>query len=375
MKIGIITLPLHYNYGGILQAYALQTVLQRMGHDVEVIDKDFSAHLPWYKMPVSYFKRAVKKYLFHKNCCVFLEKKINYERSIFCRKTSLFIKKNINIRTIKTLKEISSKDYDAIIVGSDQIWRMYYFKMFFGSKCTDAFLMFTKNWNIKRLSYAASFGTDTIELSQEEIDECKSLVQSFNGISVREKCGVKICRDCFDVNAKWVLDPTMLLSNLDYLGLLKESDVIEKTHNLVTYILDPTIEKDNIVELIAQDRKLHMVKTNSEVDNNSAKLEDRVQLSVEIWLKYISEADFVVTDSFHACVFSMLFHKPFVIIGNKKRGMSRFESLLEMFRLRDRLIYSFEGYRDVSEIDFLSVDAILAEKRKESMKFLSNSLN
>ena len=106
MKIGILTLPLHYNYGGILQAYALQTVLQRMGHEVEVIDKDFSAHLPWYKKPISYFKRIVKKYLFHKNCYVFLEQKTNYERSLFCKNTSVFVHKYVNTRKIKTLKEI-----------------------------------------------------------------------------------------------------------------------------------------------------------------------------------------------------------------------------------------------------------------------------
>jgi hypothetical protein len=106
MKIGILTLPLHYNYGGILQAYALQTVLQRIGHEVEVIDKDFSAHLPWYKKPISYFKRIVKKYLFHKNCCVFLEQKTNYERSLFCKNTSVFVHKYVNTRKIKTLKEI-----------------------------------------------------------------------------------------------------------------------------------------------------------------------------------------------------------------------------------------------------------------------------
>ena len=375
MKIGILTLPLHYNYGGILQAYALQTVLQRMGNEVEVIDKDFTAYLPWYKKPTSYIKRVVKKYLFHENCCVLLEKKTNYERSVFCRNTSLFIKKNINIRRIKKIKEIHSKDYDAIIVGSDQIWRMYYFKMFFGRKCLDAFLMFTKNWDIKRISYAASFGTDSIELTLKEINQCKLLIRSFNGISVREKSGVKICRDCFDVNATCVLDPTMLLSKVDYLGLLKEFDVIEENNNLVTYILDPTIEKNNIVELIAYDRKLDIVKTNSEVDNKSAKLEDRVQLSVEVWLKNMFEAKFIVTDSFHACVFSILFHKPFVVLGNKIRGMSRLESLLEMFGLRDRLIYSVEEYEKVSEIDILSIDAVLEEKRNESINFLSKSLN
>ena len=98
------------------------------------------------------------------------------------------------------------------------------------------------------------------------------------------------------------------------------------------------------------------------------------QPPLEDWLKAFDEAEYVINDSFHACVFSILFHKQFTVIGNKTRGMSRFQSLLKMFGLEDRLITDPKEYRELSDIDYNRVDQILSEKREESLSFLRKAL-
>ena len=147
MKIGILTLPLHTNYGGILQAYALQTVLERMGHNVVVFDTDKRLSLP--KSPLTYVKRLVMK-LFRKNSIpIFYEKKRNRTYPIISKHTQCFIDKYVHRYIAKHLEDIKENDVDAIIVGSDQIWRPIYFRSPDWAKTEDAFLAFTKGWDIK----------------------------------------------------------------------------------------------------------------------------------------------------------------------------------------------------------------------------------
>lgn len=108
--------------------------------------------------------------------------------------------------------------------------------------------------------------------------------------------------------------------------------------------------------------------------DDSRPLQGRIKPSVEKWLKGFYDAKFVITDSFHACVFSIIFHKQFVVVGNKKRGMSRFESLLEMFGLKDRLVNIGDDISSLSKIDYAVVDKIYDALKKESKSFLFNAL-
>ena len=148
MKIGILTLPLHTNYGGILQAYALQTVLERMGHNVEIIDKSRYHFLPFYKKPFIYAYRILLKVFFRKNIKIQLE---NYYNECIDRDkitqtyTRPFIDKNIHQKHIEKFSEIKQNDFDAIVVGSDQIWRTIYTNFFFQST-TAAYLDFAQKW-------------------------------------------------------------------------------------------------------------------------------------------------------------------------------------------------------------------------------------
>lgn len=362
MKIGILTLPLHTNYGGILQAYALQTVLERMGHEVVVIDK------PNVKPAPSLFtlgKRIIKRLLGYR-VGVFSERKHNRTYPIVSQHTQPFIDKYIHRKVVHSPEELQESDFDAIVVGSDQIWRPKYY-----GKIENAYLAFAKGWNIKRVAYAASFGTDEWEYTPEQTKRCGELLKKFDALSVREASGVGLCREHFGVEALHVLDPTMLLDKEDYIRLIEAAGTPKSKGTLLNYILDETSEKRALIEWIAKEKGLVPFRVNSRVEDRTAPLEERIQPPVEEWLRGFYDAEFVVTDSFHACVFSILFGKPFVVVGNKERGMARFDSLLKMFGLEDRLVSNIDDYNHVGEMKY---DAgRLQEKREWSRKFLSES--
>lgn len=376
MRIGILTLPLHTNYGGILQAYALQTVLERMGHEVVVFDTPNQLSLPpLWKMPLSYAKRAVLKAEGKMNR-IFIEQYYNKTRPVIAQNIQPFIDKYIHRKVIKKFSDLQSCDYDAIIVGSDQVWRAIYFPMWNNSPLSNAYLEFAKGWKIKRISYAASFGTDDWEYTDEQTQKCKKLLQLFDVVSVREVNGVNLCKKYFNVDAVHVLDPTMLLNREDYSLFFQKANTPKSDGTLLNYILDETVNTQKLIKSVAEQKKLKSFSVNNPFENDETKpLNERIKPSVETWLRGFYDAEFVVTDSFHACVFSILFGKPFYVIGNENRGLSRFISLLKMFHLESCLI------TDVNKIEFQELDyhwdevnAILSKRRNECLVLLENSL-
>ena len=363
MKIGILTLPLHTNYGGILQAYALQTVLERMGHEVCLIEKKRKPlRLPMWKAPLVYGKRVLKNLAGHPYP-IFYEQKVNREEPITRQNTDLFIKRYIKRRIVNDFSELKESDFDAIVVGSDQIWRPKYFN----GNIEDAYLKFAEGWNIKRIAYAASFGTDEWEYTAAQTKECARLLKQFDAVSVREASGVDLCRKHFGVEARHVLDPTMLLSAEDYIRLFETAGTPKSPGTLLCYILDETPEKTAWINQIAKERNLVPFRINSKVEDRTAPIAERIQPPVEQWLRGFHDAEFVVTDSFHACVFSILFHKPFIVMGNKGRGLSRFTSLLSLFGLENRLISTVAETGSLeTAIQWNSIDTILNTLRQKS---------
>ena len=372
MKIGILTLPLHINYGGILQAYALQTVLEKMGHEVQVLNLPQKKRIP--RNPFLYFKRIVKKIILGSEVPILYEKDYNHEIVSIASQIYPFIEKYIKQRIIKSLDAVQEGDYEAIVVGSDQIWRMFYFRGLWNIKEGEkAFLSFTKGWNIKRISYAASFGIDKFESKFVSLDKCKDAINLFDSVSVRELSGVKICKDEFGIDAKLVLDPTMLLSESDYNCII--GDTKKKGYKYIfSYILDMDIDKKNILGKFSENLKLPIVYGNVQIYDTSLPLEERIQPSIESWLLGIKNAEVVLTDSFHATVFSILFKKKFFVINNATRGTSRIEGILNTFNLESRLIKTVDK-SILSELDYSKVDIVLNKQRINSMKFLKNGLS
>ena len=259
-----------------------------------------------------------------------------------------------------------------LIVGSDQIWRPKYFY----SRIEDAYLDFAKEWKIKRITYAASFGTEEWEYTEEQTNNCATLLKKFNAVSVRESSAVKLCYDNFGVKAEHVLDPTMLLSKEDYIKLFKDYNAAQSDGNLFCYILDDGEEKKSIIDCVAKEKGLKAFYVNSRYEDLDASLEERIQQPVEKWLRAFYDAEFIITDSFHACVFSIIFNKPFIVYGNKERGLARFNSLLSIFGLEERIVSTKEeATKAISKpINWEKVNESHRQWKEKSMSFLNNNL-
>lgn len=363
MRIGILTHTPRLNYGGIIQAYALQKVLNDMGHQVFVFDKPYYRKLPSYKKPFVYAKRIFVRLLFNKKEIIFKEKIFNKDYPIIAKELQSFINKNINRTIINNLSQLNASDFDLIIVGSDQIWRPDYFKTMWSRDVSDAFLRFAEKWNVKRISYAASFGVDFWMFSEKETEKCKKYAQLFDGISVREKSGVELCRKYLSVKSTHVLDPTMLLDKNDYIEIIHQKNGTKDfSGNLLVYLLDNSLDKEEFVTNYALKHSLTPFFINTK--------DNQYKVPIETWLNSFVNAKFVITDSFHACVFSIIFNKPFVILKNKERGNERIASLIADFHIkyeeRDNILFPF--------LDYDQINLILKRKREESILYLKQFL-
>ncbi len=383
MKIAILTLPLHTNYGGILQCYALQTVLEGMGHQVTVLNRRWpgpNARLVARRF-ASIAKCIVKKYLLgHKDIVLMnpwaddynIHKPSEAEEK---RRTEIrrFIKKYIHLtkplRSSDELREyVETNEVDCIVVGSDQVWREIY-----GPCIEDYFLGFLPEGDKRvKVTYAASFGTADFPISEDHLKNCIPLAKRFSSISVREQSGVEVMKDIFGLDAKLHLDPTLLLSAEQYKFPVKN---VEKGC-LVSYILDETEDKIAISQEVS--KELHLKNKKLRLDATSQ--EDVVLPSIEEWLSSFANAEFVVTDSFHGCVFSIINHKPFIAIANKDRGLERFTSLLGTFGLTDRLVFDFNKFKQkenqlLQPINYKQIDCSKQELILESKSFLDDAIH
>lgn len=382
MKIGILTQPLHNNYGGLLQNYALQQVLKSMGHEVETVD--------W--MPAS--AGDIKTWLWRKKETLLSlvlkdREKPSYsltdkEKEIISRNTHRFIERYISVCPFMAKKEEEFRSideahkYQAYVVGSDQVWRPSYN----GGMLTAMFLSFVKRDAVRRIAYAASFGTSEWEFTPQMTEECARLAKQFDLITVREKSGVMLCREYLGVEAANVLDPTMLLNSEDYEKVVVNENEPKSSGTLFNYILDPSEEKKSLIERLADNQGLQAftIMPKCQAENRTKwdvkhRIEDCVFPSVTSWLRGFMDAEMVVVDSFHGAVFSIIFNKPFWVIANAERGNARFESLLGLFGLEDRMISLGEEVDWKKEIDWKRVNEIRQKEKERSLGLLQEVLN
>jgi polysaccharide pyruvyl transferase WcaK-like protein len=244
-------------------------------------------------------------------------------------------------------------------------------------------LEFTKGMGIKRISYAASFGKDDLsEYGDKLIKKSAALAKKFDAISVREDSGVDICNEYWGVKAQQHVDPTLLLEKNDYLKLIHEDiNILKKSDGQIsTYVLDSDKNKDEIIDKVCSHLKLKSFDimppkpmTKKELRSNPNKY---ALPHVTQWLKSFKDADFVITDSFHGTVFSIIFNKPFIAIGNKERGLTRFSSLLRLFKLEDRLVSNSNGALSIvnSPINWREVNDVKFREKKRGIKYLIDNL-
>ena len=377
MKIGILTQPLNCNYGGLLQCYALQTVLQRMGHQTLVLQREFNRKYTIKGAIIYYIKHILKILLGRRSSWHYaVDQK---RRDYIAKNTYEFIEKHINPRSehcysTEDLSDITIKNrLDVVIVGSDQVWRPYY------SPCQPNYFLdfLPKESKIKRISYAASFGGDVWTFTPEMTEVCGSLLKQFDAVSVRELSAIKLCKEHFGVDAVQTLDPTLLLEKEDYTKLITSK---KERGDLFCYILDRSEEKRKIIDLIADKTSYipfeSMPKLADDIYNLYEDIEKCVYPSVDDWISAFMEAKMILTDSFHGTVFSIIFNKPFWVFVNEGRGKARFESILSLFNLQHRMITSdsINNVNLMESIDWTVVNSRMKNFQEDSRLFIINAL-
>ena len=272
-------------------------------------------------------------------------KKVLKEQISNSRKFDDFRKKYIKhsevfYNSYKQLKE-NPPEADVYIVGSDQVWNFSIFstKKEYVYKSVHCYMLDFGDDSIKRMSYAASWSVKS--LSQDLIDEIRPLLQKFSYVSVREKLGIELCKQCGYNNAEFVCDPTFLLNAETYRELYINEEISYVSNKyILLYMLNNEYDFDiQKVYDFAKEKELDIVY----VTGNGNKKESREQFYATIpeWLYLIDHAEYVVTNSFHCSVFSSIFSKKFGVIRLKGKHMgmnSRFDSLFEFLGINTRYI-------------------------------------
>ncbi|NLI85925.1 MAG: polysaccharide pyruvyl transferase family protein [Propionibacterium sp.] len=267
-------------------------------------------------------------------------------------------------------------DYDAYVVGSDQVWRPH---SALGSRMLE---FVPDDSHGVRLAYGVSFGTDCLSVANETLLRShQRAVERFNYLSVREDSAVGMCRQLWNVDAVHVVDPVMLYEAADYTALF-ETDAPKvgiQSGGLLSYVLDPTARKTVLVQSLSEQMKKGLRSILPEDPCSVGEyFEDPTRWaypSVPQWVSSFARSDAVVTDSYHGLVLALTFERPFVVIGNARRGLARFESLLRTTGLEAQLIRSQEDVGDIClDIDWASVRERIATLRRTSWEFLCRSL-
>lgn len=374
MKIGILTHPLDSNYGCLLQAYALQLTLKRMGHEVVTIDRHNHHGDNFFANINNWIHRLAAKVIKRKNVSLEWNCYLSQEDQLFLSKeTAKFVKRNITNTGRIFPEDLGRIDkqykFDAYVVGSDQVWLPNF--------CPNSFLDFVKRENVNMLFYGASTGASCFHKFPKLSKQCKELAKRFSGISVREESLIEVSKQYLAKDAICVIDPTHLIDPQDYLDACVEKQ--EDTPVIFTYILDKTPEKQMLVERVQKDLNLPIVAGSVEKDYTKGcdlDIIDCIYPSVDNWILGLNRAKFVVTDSFHGTAMAILFGKPFVSIGNASRGLERFNGILGRYNLKERLVCSVSEFQDsfYEGLDICSVSDIREQAKHEAVNFLSKNL-
>lgn len=367
MRVGIITLHRVRNYGSVLQTLALQYKIEKRNLETVIIDY--------------YPKRYSSKGLLHR--LKYKSKKLEHNivlltiaRAIilvsYVKKKMVFdpfLKKELHMtaRTYYSEDELEKNipEADLYCTGADQVWNSHW------NEGIDwpFYLKFLSDKS-PRFSYGSSFGNDRI--SMQEVDEIKPFLEKYTYLSAREDTGKKILNEMGFTHAEQVLDPTLLLNAREW-----KTYVSHKYRNqkyVVTYNLHHDPEIDLFASKLAE-------KKNLKVFHISYNLHDVVRKgtlkwcpTVQEYLGLIQDAEYVVTDSFHASVFSILFHKKFLAIYPVVAG-ARIESLLKLVGLEERGVHGAVGIEIIdTEIDYSAIDLVLDENREISEQYLDRAL-
>lgn len=330
-KIGILNFWWISNYGALLTAYAIQSLTSEFNYTPILIDNSYKYNNSITK---SFAKNFQKKYL----------------------KTSNKIISYNNFKNLNNLCNI-------FITGSDQIFRP--------SSAKERLYQYYQDFasiEAKKISFSASFAVDKKTLLEETdpkiLEKIKISLNSFDFVSIREKSGIEICKDLFNIDAEWIIDPVFIINKSNYNKLIQNSTK-DFSNTIVSYILDPNRNYNKVYKYLT---KKYGIKVEKIAYSNE---------SVENWLSAIKNCKLLITDSFHGMCFAIIFNKPFICVTNKKRGATRFESILEMLCIENQCINNInEIYKKdcIFKINYEKVNQRIEEERYKGINFLKKAL-
>lgn len=378
-KIGILTSTPSFvsNYGAILQAYALQTQLKKIGCLPQIIKYADDNEYIKGRMPL---KQRIMSSIFSKNLSLYAKRKLIINKILnrsVIPKFKEFQINNIDFYNkeyidYEELKMIANEFY-AFIVGSDQVWNPI---VHHGVNDPGYFLQFVPS-GIKRIAYAPSMGVN--KLPKECLDTLHDFLVSFDSISIREETGRKIILDNCGIDVQVVVDPTLLLSQKDY-NNIRNVSICPQIPYLVYYKFGRISEIDYIVKKIAKINNYKIVCIPAGLET---KFTADYNIGPREFIGLISNADLICTDSFHATVFSIIYNRPFIAFCRDRENKdqpnmnSRITNLLNMLKLNNCWLGTGEliDYYNLPKPNYDIANDLLYKRSEEGKKFLIDSID
>lgn len=358
-----------YNYGASLQAYALMTFLRKLGHDVEIIDYQpeyltRKYNYRWVNPESPLSKTNVTRALYRFMKFVQRQTTMKRKRAFDDFHNTYLTRTHQRYQTPEELQNYPPVA-DIYIVGSDQVWNVFYET----GQDNTFFLDFVKNG--KKISYAASFSY--IDLNQIELKRIQYLLKSFSAIGVREYHGIELLNK-INIKGNWTLDPVFLLTAEDWKSIAKCYE--KKESYILVYDFENNKDLKHFVYDYSKKNNLKIYSINDTYPqryadknfNNAGPLD---------FISLIINCDAFVSNSFHGTAFSIIFNKPVFVFNRKRHKVnSRMESLLRLFDLSDNLFttYSPDIINKIEKFDYNKINSIIENERLNSIEFLKSNL-
>ncbi len=365
-KIGIITFHRAHNYGASLQCLALIKIIKNLSYEyeVEVIDyynKKIEYDYSLFRIDKTNIKKRLKSFI---SSILFLFK--NMKRR---KKYNKYILDTFPLtRKVYDSNDSIFNSFDILICGSDQIWNPNL------TGGIDKVYFLNVKSNAKKISYAGSLGSNKL------LDNNNLYINLFNGmddISVREEDGCKLIGDLLKKEIKNVLDPTLLICKEEWYKYIESvSSNIENVKYIFVYSPNNLSEFPKIVNFISNELNLGVVNFAKRNTGFKNVIKNMYCSNPIDFLKYLYDSEIIVVTSFHAVVFSILFHKKFWVISPKDNN-SRVNSLLKKLGLQNRAIESLKELQTLNikdNIDYRIVDEKLKILRNDSILWLKNQI-
>ena len=368
MKVGIISMQRVVNYGSFLQAYSLKNTIEKLGHDVEFVD--YMVEKPVVEGVQEESNETVKKDGFCKKAVRYAwehrSKKSRKLRNFY--RAKMYLTQRYNDEFLPLLGISSEYKYntneDVIVIGSDEVFNCLqsnkdvgYSKELFGADANAE----------KVISYAASFGTTTVEgLDQYKIkDEIAQHLKKFDAISVRDVNSIEVIKNLLNVEPYYHIDPVLLS---DYEGLIP--DKVDLINYMIVYAYGHRIteEEAQAINEFANKKNLKVVTIG---ETNRFEWDHLLLTPFEV-LAYFKNAEYIVTDTFHGTIFSLKYSKQFATII-RESNKQKLSDLLNRFELTERTVTDIKNLENVLNVvtDYSKVQSKIVNCRKESIEYLS----